>query len=126
MKEETAEQIVEFSETLDRMQKGDVSLNNKLSTIKSAIRTAIATSFNTSEMIKMFGAQDVTVLQDRLVEIDQEFRLKKITKEEMETRRTEVLEKLKDAGHPISEENCKFLERRRNRDLQSMEEIVDE
>lgn len=35
MKEETVDQIKEFSDTLDRMQKGDISLNNKLSMLKA-------------------------------------------------------------------------------------------
>lgn len=34
MKEETVDQIKEFTETLDRMNKGDVSLNNKFSQMK--------------------------------------------------------------------------------------------
>lgn len=66
------------------MNKGDVSLNNKLSVIKKSIRTAIASSFNTLEMIKMFGAQDLSELEKQLMHIDEDFRLKKITKEDME------------------------------------------
>lgn len=66
------------------MHKGDVSLNNKLSIMKKSIRTAIASSFNTLEMIKMFGAQDLSELEKQLIQIDEDFRLKRITKEDME------------------------------------------
>lgn len=38
MKEETVDQIKEFTETLDRMHKGDVSLNNKFSEMRKVRR----------------------------------------------------------------------------------------
>lgn len=71
------------------MNKGDVSLNNKLSVIKKSIRTAIASSFNTLEMIKMFGAQDLSELEKQLMHIDEDFRLKKITKGDMEFKKVQ-------------------------------------
>lgn len=52
--------------------------------MKKSIRTAIASSFNTLEMIKMFGAQDLSELEKQLMHIDEDFRLKKITKGDME------------------------------------------
>lgn len=52
--------------------------------MKKSIRTAIASSFNTVEMIKMFGAQDLSELEKQLMHIDEDFRLKKITKGDME------------------------------------------
>lgn len=41
MKEETVDQIKEFTETLDRMVKGDVSLNNKFSDMRKVNFTNI-------------------------------------------------------------------------------------
>ena len=87
MKEETVEQIKEFTETLDRMNKGDVTLTNTFSSMRSAIRKAIASSFNTIEMIKMFGDQNVSKLESELLELDEKFKLKKITLEEFEAKK---------------------------------------
>lgn len=126
LKEETYDQIKEFSETLDRMNKGDVSLNNKLSTMKTAIRSAISKSFNTIEMIKMFGAQDSNALVGKLSELEQEYRTKKISADEMESKKIIILNKILELGQSISDEDKAFLERRRQLELQGMEEINDE
>lgn len=145
MKEETVDQIKEFTETLDRMNKGDVSLNNKFSQMKKvlnfkyfdvstiykyyffkAIRTAIATAFNTTETIKMFGDQNVTELEMQLLALDQEFRLKKITIEQYEFKKVDLLTKLQNIGYCLAEQDKLFFEKRQDRLYQQMEQIVDD
>lgn len=120
------EQIKEFSETLQRMNKGDVTLNNKLSIMKESIRTAIASSFNTLEMIKMFGAQDLSEFEKQLMNIDEDFRLKKISKEDFEFKKNEILTKLKEEGRVLSTDDMHFLEKQNSDYLQQMEKICDE
>lgn len=51
------------------------------------IRQAIANSFNTIEMIKMFGEQNATEMEAVLLGLDQEYRLKKIQTDEYETKK---------------------------------------
>lgn len=41
MKDETLEQIKEFTETLDRLNKGDVTLNSKISSMRNVCTTLI-------------------------------------------------------------------------------------
>lgn len=114
MKDETLEQIKEFTDILDQLNKGDVSLNNKFSTMRSvsfsyfylrqlivlifnilflwkAIRNAISSSFNTVEMIKMFGNQNITDLEKQLLQLEQDYKLKKLPIEEMETKKVIIL-----------------------------------
>lgn len=55
------------------------------------VRQAIANSFNTIEMIKMFGEQNATEMEAVLLSLDQEYRLKKIATDDYETRKVNVL-----------------------------------
>lgn len=112
MKEETVDQIKEFTETLDRMNKTDL-LSNSFSQMRKVrcgnqnslilfywsksvflqkIRQAIANSFNTIEMIKMFGEQNATEMEAVLLSLDQEYRLKKIPTDEYETRKVKFVD----------------------------------
>ncbi|XP_059615277.1 protein LZIC-like [Phlebotomus argentipes] len=126
VKEDTVEQIREFNERLGRMNQGDVTLDSKLSTMKQSIRKAIATSFNTLEMIKMFGEQNATELEKQLLTIDEDFRLKKISGEIMEQRKVDILTKLKAQGHPLSAKDCEFIEKMNQKQLQGLEEITED
>lgn len=107
MKDETVDQIKEFTETLDRMNKGDTTLTSTFSSMRQvsaanarvaitmtfnwlyplldkAIRKAIANSFNTVEMIRMFGDQSTTGLAQQLCTLEEEFQLKKLTPDQYE------------------------------------------
>lgn len=94
--------------------------------MKKSIRTAIASSFNTLEMIKMFGAQDLSELEKQLMHIDEDFRLKKISKEDMEFKKNEILTKLKEEGRILSTDDIEFMEKQNMNYLQQMEKISDE
>ncbi|GAB0100960.1 Beta-catenin-interacting ICAT domain [Sergentomyia squamirostris] len=126
MKEETVDQIKEFNERLERMNQGDVTLDTKLSQMKKSIRKAIATSFNTVEMIKMFGEQNATDLEKQLLVVDEDFRLRKITQDQMETKKGDILAKLKAQGHPLSPKDCQFIEAVSQKHLQNLEEITED
>lgn len=149
MKEETVDQIKEFTETLDRMHKGDVSLNNKFSEMRKvfvyssmmrvgifcafltlmflqSIRQAIATAFNTTETIKLFSDHSVGETESRLVALNQEMHLKKISAEQFEREKIQLLTKLLAEGQCLSEADRLFFETRQDRLLQQMEQIVDD
>ncbi|KAG4066334.1 hypothetical protein HA402_000558 [Bradysia odoriphaga] len=126
MKEETVDQIKEFTETLDRMSKSSDILTSSFSQMRKTIRQAIANSFNTIEMIKMFGEQNATEMEAVLLGLDQEYRLKKIPVEEYETKKSEILMKLKNQGHPLSKEDNNFLEKRNNSLFHQMEQLPDD
>jgi hypothetical protein len=87
MKEETLDQIKDFSDSLTRMTKGDLSIDTKISQMRKEIRAAIANSFNTVEMIKMFGLQNANELERKLLDVDEEYKLKRITLEQMEAKK---------------------------------------
>lgn len=71
----------------------------------------------------MFGIQNANELERQLLDISQEFRLKKISENEMETRKTDILIKLQQQGRPISESDQKFLQQQKQKDLQQLQDV---
>lgn len=99
--------------------------NLTLNFLFQTIRDAIAKSFNTVEMIKMFGGQNANNLEQELLDLDLEFRLKRIPQNEMEKQKYKILSKLIEQGHSISSEDSKFLDRRNQLEFQQMEQIIE-
>lgn len=115
IKAETLEQIQEFGETINRLQKGDLTLNNKFVEIKAALRAAIGSAFNTSEMIKMFGAQDDEFMQ--LIKLEEEFKLKKVDQITYENKKLGILQSLQEKGAQLSDEYISFLKDQNDKDF---------
>uniref|UniRef100_A0A336KCU4 CSON012997 protein n=1 Tax=Culicoides sonorensis TaxID=179676 RepID=A0A336KCU4_CULSO len=116
------EQIKEFKETLDRLQKGDTTLESKVSQMKSEIKHAIRNAFNTTEMIKMFVEQDSNELVTQLASIEEDFKLKRIQINEMEEKKTKILKRLQKQGYALSEVDTKFLSDKSHLYLQSIDD----
>lgn len=74
----------------------------------------------------MFGNQNVCELETQLLAIDQEYRLKKISFEQYEQNKVDILTKLQDEGHCLAEQDKLFFETRQDRLYQQMEQIADE
>lgn len=55
-----------------------------------AIRDAISSSFNTVDMIKLFGDQNASDLEKQLLDLEENFKLKKITPDEYETKKVRM------------------------------------
>ncbi|KAL5287788.1 hypothetical protein ACFFRR_008579 [Megaselia abdita] len=122
MKGETLEQIQEFSDTLNRLQKGDLTLNNKFNELKTALREAIGkNAFNTHEMIKMFGAQDDEIMQ--LLKLEEEFKLKKVDKATFMEKKRKILQSLQEKGSKLSDENKLFLKDQEKDLFSRLEEV---
>lgn len=74
----------------------------------------------------MFGDQNVTELEMQLLALDQEFRLKKITIEQYEFKKVDLLTKLQNIGYCLADQDKLFFETRQDRLYQQMEQIVDD
>lgn len=120
------DQIKEFQETLDRLQKGDTTLESKVSQMRNEIKNAIRTAFKTTEMIKMFVEQDSHELLIQLAGIEEEFKLKRIKVDEMEEKKIGILNRLQKQGYPLSEPDTKFLKEKSQSYLQSIDDDADD
>ncbi|CRK87029.1 CLUMA_CG000816, isoform A [Clunio marinus] len=124
LKGEFLDQTKVISEALESMSKGDVSLNSKYSLMKQDLRKAIATSFNTLEIIKIFGFKLESELEKQLNCLKEDYKLRRIGQQEMETKRLEILNKIKIQNEKLlSKEDLDFLEAKTQQELLQLDSI---
>lgn len=105
------------------MTKGDLTVNH-VAILKHELRKAIASSFNTVEIIKIFGYKLEDELEEQLTSINAEYKLKRISKEDMEKRRLEILNKLKSQNEQrLTKEDLEFLESKSKQELAQLDSI---
>lgn len=126
MKSEFLDQTKAVSEALERMNKGDVSLNSKYTIMKKELRSAIANSFNTLDIIKIFGFKLENELEKQLNSLKEDYKLKRIGTVEMETKRIEILNKIKIQNEKLlTKEDLEFLELKSRQELLQLDSIDD-
>lgn len=126
LKSEFLDQTKEFSEALERMSKGDVSVNSKYAIMKQELRSAIATSFNTLEIIKIFGFKLENELEKQLNSLKEDYKLKRIGQSEMEAKRLEILNKIKIQNEKLlGKEDLAFLELKSRQEMLQLDSIDD-
>lgn len=69
--------------TLDRMLKGNLTLESKVSEIRKQIRQAISNSFNTADVLRFFGENDAAQLQIQLIKLEEDMKLGRVTDDEV-------------------------------------------
>uniref|UniRef100_A0A915AKE1 Beta-catenin-interacting ICAT domain-containing protein n=1 Tax=Parascaris univalens TaxID=6257 RepID=A0A915AKE1_PARUN len=109
MKNDTMEQLKDLGETLDRMQCGDVTLTDQLTATRIAIRAAISEAFKTPEIVAIFAKKQPALLRQKLMQVDTEFHLHKISEEVHNARKAEILYALLKMGAELSREEEDFL-----------------
>ena len=99
-------------------------MNNNVAILKQELRKAIASSFNTCEIIKIFGYKLEDELEKQLSTLNEEFKLKKISKADMEAKRLEILNKLKSQNEQrLTKEDLEFLEMKSKQELSQLDSI---
>jgi hypothetical protein len=108
------------------MNKGDVTINSKYALMKQDLRRAIATSFNTLDIIKIFGFKVENELEKQLNSLKEDYKLKRIGKIDMESKRLEILNKIKIQNEKLlSQEDLEFLESKTRQELEQLDCIDD-
>ena len=78
-------------------------------------------------MIKIFGLKSCDDLAKQLASLDEEYKLKRISTQEMETRKLDILNKLRQHDENLlSVADLKFLEEKNQQMLQQLDEIKDD
>ncbi|KAK9888565.1 hypothetical protein WA026_000809 [Henosepilachna vigintioctopunctata] len=109
-KRETNEQLKEFSGSLEKLMKGNISLVSALSAVRLATQLAISNAFKTPEIIRMFAKQEPKLLREKLKQIVDDAHFKKISREVCNRQKAEVLSALRHLGEKLSSEELQFLE----------------
>ncbi|XP_033210389.1 protein LZIC-like [Belonocnema kinseyi] len=110
-KNETMDQLREFNESLQRLISGDVTLVDQLGAMQLATQAAISAAFKTPAVIRMFGKREPESLRNRLVEIDRDLKLGKLSKDANERLRGEVLSALRQLGEKLNQSELQLLEK---------------
>ncbi|XP_063979630.1 protein LZIC-like [Diachasmimorpha longicaudata] len=110
-KGETMDQLREFNESLQRMISGDMTLVDQLGAMQLATQAAISAAFKTPAVIRMFGKREPKQLRERLLEVDRDVRLGKLSKESSEGQRVEILSALKHLGEKLEQFELELLEK---------------
>ena len=94
--------------------------------MKQELRKAIANSFNTLDVIKIFGFKLENELEKQLEALKEDYKLKRIGKTEMETKRIEILNKIKVQNEKLlTKEDLEFLESKSRQELLQLDSIED-
>lgn len=126
LKSEFLDQTKAVSEALERMNKGDVTVNNKYAVMKQELRSAIANSFNTLDIIKIFGLKLENELERQLTSLKEDFKLKRIGTVEMEAKQMEILNKIKLQNEKLlTKEDLDFLDSKSRQELLQLDSIDD-
>lgn len=94
--------------------------------MKQELRRAIATSFNTLDIIKIFGFKLENELEKQLNSLKEDYKLKRIGKIDMEMKRLEILNKIKIQNEKLlTQEDLDFLESKTRDELAQLDSIDD-
>ncbi|CAK9805216.1 Protein LZIC [Anthophora plagiata] len=107
----TKEDLQEFNESLQRMISGDTTLVDELGAIQLAIQAAIGEAFKAPAVIRMFGKREISQLRDRLIQIDCDTKLGKLSKEDSDHQRRGVLNTLRQLGEKLEPQELQLLEK---------------
>jgi hypothetical protein len=104
------DQLKELNDSLSKLVKGDISLVSALGAVQLATQAAISEAFKTPEVIRLFGKREPKQLRDRLLNIEQETKLNKLSCEARDRQKAEILTALRQLGEQLSREELQFLE----------------
>ncbi|KAK0393101.1 hypothetical protein QR680_000055 [Steinernema hermaphroditum] len=109
MRTDTIDQLKDLSMTLERIQSGDMSVFDQITTTRLAIRAAVSQAFKTPEIIMLFVKKEPPVLRLKLENLESDFRLKRVDEDVYKERKYEILLALQKLGDELRSEEDQFL-----------------
>lgn len=95
--------LQEFDAQLKRMMEGDMTLVSELGAIKLALEAAIASAFNTNDVLRSFAKRQPAALRTRLAQMHEELKLGRLPGEAFKKGALDVLQSLKRLGEEVCE-----------------------
>jgi len=110
-RQDTVEQLEEFSKSLEKMKNGDggLSLLDDVQRIQNAIKCAISQAFQTPEVIRFFAKKQPVQLRNRLAEIERDTKIGKLNGIEGARQKKEILDALKKLGEILTHDEEIYL-----------------
>ncbi|XP_063799902.1 protein LZIC [Pseudophryne corroboree] len=108
-KKETLEQLSEFSDSLQKIVAGNMTLVDELSGMQLAIQAAISQAFKTPEVIRMFAKKQPGQLRTRLADMDRDLMVGKLGRDLYTQQKGEILTALRKLGEKLTADDEAFL-----------------
>ncbi|KAI1309397.1 Protein LZIC [Halotydeus destructor] len=122
-KKETLEQVEEFSKSLEKLSKGNLTLIDSVNSMQLAIQAAISQAFKTPEVISMFAKKQPDQLRIKLSQIERDAKVQKISMDSMTQQKIEVLMALKKLGEILHSSEEEFLQKNATDTLKEFEKV---
>jgi hypothetical protein len=126
MKKDTIDQLKEFSESLNKMKEGNMTLVDDISRWQLATQAAISEAFKTPEVIRMFAKRQPGQLRQRLNELERDSKIGKISNEVYTQQAVEILAALKRLGEKLSPQEVDFMSRHTSAALTDFQHVTEQ
>ncbi|PIO65059.1 Beta-catenin-interacting protein ICAT [Teladorsagia circumcincta] len=113
LKSETMEQLQDLSRTLEKMTGGAITVIDNLTATRMAVRAAISQAFRTPEIVALFARKQPAALRQKLIVMDNDLRMQKITEKEHHARKLEILTALVNLKEGLSDDEKAFLKQQK-------------
>jgi len=124
-KNETMEQLKEFSESLTKMKSGDMTLIDDLNAMQLVIQAAISSAFKTPEVICMFAKKQPGELRQRLAELERDTKIGKLAVDVANQQKVEILTALKKLDEKLMPAEIDFLQQHSSASMKEFERITE-
>ncbi|XP_064476489.1 protein LZIC-like [Ornithodoros turicata] len=125
-KSDTLDQLREFHDYLKKITSGDMTLVDDLSGMQIAIQAAISEAFKTPEVIRMFAKKQPDQLRERLSQLERDFKIGKLSQEELVPQKLEILAALKKLKTSLLPGEDDFLRRHASKSLLDFDDVSEE
>jgi len=109
MKDDTKEQLKEFSATLAKLCAGNISLVDDLTAMRMAVQAAISEAFKTPEVISLFARKQPAQLRMKLEEVERDRKIGHLQQQIYIDKKLEILAALKHLNEQLSLSENEFL-----------------
>jgi hypothetical protein len=122
-KAETIEQLKEFSESLSKMEAGNMTLVDDLSRMQLAIQAAISDAFKTPEVIRLFAKKQPGQLRQRFSDLQRDEKVGRISEDVYTQQGVEILSALRKLGEKLTPVEMDFLAQHTSQALSAFQEV---
>ncbi|XP_041479933.1 protein LZIC-like [Lytechinus pictus] len=123
-KQETMEQLEEFSKSLEKLGSGNMSLVDDLNSMQLAIQAAISEAFKTPEIIRLFAKKQPGNLRQRLAQLKEDEKVGRISTPDYTQQAVEILTAVKKLGEKLTPAEEEYLNRNSNQALSNFEKVT--
>ena len=114
---ETLAQMKEFEESLEKLEVGNLTLENEYTHLRLAMQATVSQAFKTPEIIGLFAKKQPQQLRSHLEQLDRDLLLGKVKQDDYDERKIEVLLALEKLKEKLTNQERQFLQEHGSKQL---------